>query len=99
MENPGTFVLKRLYLFPELVTSNVAAPFAWRRRRQKRFQCCLDPNLIEETILYIRAIQGHSGGTKVDPTLQDNVMIPNDFVEYIYHVVVLTTCTPSSNQG
>ena len=27
-----------------------------------------------------------SGGQKVDPTLQDNVMLPNNFVKYIYYV-------------
>ena len=36
--------------------------------------------------LYFRAIQGHSGDTLVDPTLQDNVMLPDDFAEYIYHI-------------
>ena len=33
-----------------------------------------------------RAIQGHSGGTLVDPILQDNVLLTDDFAEYIYHV-------------
>ena len=36
--------------------------------------------------LYFRAIQGRSGGTLVDPTLQDNVLLPDDFAEYIYHI-------------
>ena len=39
-----------------------------------------------ETFLYFRAIQGLSGGTHIDPTLQDNVLLPNDFAEHIYHV-------------
>ena len=34
----------------------------------------------------IRAIQGHSGGALVDPTLQDNVLLPNDCIEHINHV-------------
>ena len=37
-------------------------------------------------ILYLRALQGHSGNNLIDPTLQDNVLIPDDFLEYIYHV-------------
>ena len=53
---------------------------------KKRCQCCLDPSISYHTILYIRAIRGHSGGNKIDPTLQENVMMPNDFIEYIYHV-------------
>ena len=39
---------------------------------KKRFQCCLNSDVF---IHYMRAIQGHSGGTKVDPTLLDNVPI------------------------
>ena len=34
----------------------------------------------------MRAIQGHSGGNKVDPSLQDNVEFPFDWIECIYHV-------------
>ena len=30
--------------------------------------------------------QGHSGRNLIDPTLQDNVFIPNNFFQYIYHV-------------
>ena len=33
-----------------------------------------------------RALQGHSGRNLIDPSLQDNVLIPNDFAEYIYHI-------------
>ena len=30
--------------------------------------------------------QGHSGRNLSDPSLQDNVLIPNGFFEYIYHI-------------
>ena len=53
--------------------------------QKKRFQYCLNPNSSEH-FLYFRAIQGHSGGTLVDPTLQNNVLLPDDFAENIYHV-------------
>ena len=39
-----------------------------------------------EHFLYFRAIQGHSGAALVDPTLQDNVLLPDDFAEYVYHI-------------
>ena len=52
---------------------------------KKRFQYCLNPNSSKH-YLYFRAIHGHSGGNLVDPTLQDNVLMPNDFAEYIYHI-------------
>ena len=53
--------------------------------QKKRFQYCLNP-YSSEHFLYFRAIQGHSGGTLVDPTLPNNVPLPDDFAEYIYHV-------------
>ena len=37
-------------------------------------------------ILYLRALQGHSRRSLVDPSLQDNVIIPDGFFQYIYHV-------------
>ena len=52
---------------------------------EKRFQYCVDP-FSADAILYLRAIQGHSGGKHIDPTLQDNVLLPSDFAEHIYHV-------------
>ena len=52
---------------------------------KKRFQYCLNPNSSKH-FLYFRAIQGHSGGTLVDTALQDNVLLPHDFAEYIYHI-------------
>ena len=55
-----------------------------RRRKQERFQCCTDPS--GQEILYLRALQGHSGRNLIDPSLQDNVLTPNDFFEYIYHI-------------
>ena len=50
---------------------------------KKRHQYCTDSS---GAILYLRALQGHSGRSLIDPTLQDNVLIPNDFFEYTYHV-------------
>ena len=31
-------------------------------------------------------LQGHSGRNLIDPTLQDNVVIPRNFFQYIYHI-------------
>ena len=36
--------------------------------------------------MYLLALQGHSGRSPIDPTLQDNVLIADDFFQYIYHV-------------
>ena len=51
---------------------------------KKRFQYCLDPYSVD-TFFYLRTSQGHSGGNPNDPELQDNVMLPRDFAEYIHH--------------
>ena len=52
---------------------------------KKRFQYCVNPNSSNQ-FLYLRASQGHSGDNAVDPTLQDNVLLPKGFTEYIYHI-------------
>ena len=50
---------------------------------KKIFQYCTDPG---QEILYLRALQGHARRNPMDPSLQDNVLIPDDFFEYIYHI-------------
>ena len=50
---------------------------------KKRFQYCTDSSGL---IVYLRALQGHSGRNLIDPSLQDNVVIPSNFFRYIYHV-------------
>ena len=63
---------------------------------KKWFQCCLNSSSSKH-VLYFRAIQRHSGGTLVDPTLQDNVLLPDDFAESTSTTSgTLTKCTPSS---
>ena len=52
-------------------------------RNKKRYQYCTDSS---GAILYLRALQGHSGRNPIDPSLKDNVLIPNKFFEYIYHI-------------
>ena len=49
--------------------------------QKKRFQYCADSS---GTILYLRALQGHSGRNLIDPSLQDNVIIPDGFFKYTF---------------
>ena len=49
----------------------------------KRYQYCSDDS---GRIIYLRALQGHSGSNLVDPTLQDNVVIGSGMFHYIYHI-------------
>ena len=48
---------------------------------KRRYQDCTDDSGI---IIYLRALQGHSGRNLIDPSLQDNVIV--QFFQYIYHV-------------
>ena len=56
-----------------------------RRRSEENIQYCVNPNSSNQ-FLYLRAIQRHSGDGVVDPALQDNVLLPKGFTEYLYHV-------------
>ena len=50
---------------------------------KRRYQYCTD---ISGTIVYLRALQGHSGRNLIDPLLQDNVIIQSGFFQHIYHI-------------
>ena len=63
---------------------------------KKRFQHCTDASL---EILYLRALQGHSGRNLIDPTLQDIVLIPNGFFKYIYHIGCAINLHSITNSG
>ena len=58
---------------------------AWQKEEgnKKRFQYCTDSL---GTIVYLRALQGHSGRNLIDPSFQDNVIIQSNFFQYKYHV-------------
>ena len=63
---------------------------------KKRFQYCIDPS---GEILYLRALQGHSGRNLIDLSLQDNVVIPNDFFEHIDHIGCAINLHSITNSG
>ena len=50
---------------------------------KRRYQYCSDNS---GKILYLRALQGHSGRNLIDPSLQDNVVIQRGFFPHIYHI-------------
>ena len=50
---------------------------------KRRYQYCSD---YLGSIIYLRALQGHSGDSLVDLALQDNVLIGPGIFPYIYHV-------------
>ena len=52
---------------------------------KKRFQYCVNPNSSSQ-FQYLRAVQGHSRESAIDPALQDNTLIPRGFTQYLCHV-------------
>ena len=50
---------------------------------KRRYQYCSD---ISGTIVYLRALQGHSGRNLINPSLQDNVIIQCGLFRPIYHI-------------
>ena len=64
---------------------------------KKRFQYCTDSS--GQEILYRRALQGHSGRNPIDPSLQDNVLIPDNIFEYIYHIGCAINLHSITNSG
>ena len=50
---------------------------------KRRYQYCSD---ISGTIVYLRALQGHSGRSLIDPSLQDNVIIQCGLFHHVYHI-------------
>ena len=50
---------------------------------RRRYQYCTDAS---GTIIYFRALHGHSGRNLIDPSLQDNVTTQSKFFQYIYLV-------------
>ena len=64
--------------------------------KKKWFQYCIDSS---GEILYLRALQGHSGRNAIDPTRQDNVLIPNNFFEYMHHIGCAVSVHSITNSG
>ena len=50
---------------------------------KRRYQYCTD---VSGIIVYLRALQGHSGSNLIDPSLQNNVKIQSGFFHHIYHI-------------
>ena len=58
--------------------------------QKKWFQYCLKPKFPHK-LQNLRAILGHSGkaysgNARINPALQDNVLLPKVFTKYVYHV-------------
>ena len=104
-EEDGAIEFWRLkdYLRNDFMQSQCWSQDMWKSKmaggggNKKKFQYCTVPS--RQEILYLRALQGHSGRNSIDPTLQDNVLIPNNFFEYIYHIGCAISLLSMTNSG
>ena len=69
----------------------------WQEAEATRFAYCTDSSGSE--ILSLRAHQGHSRRNPNDPALQDNVLIADNFFEYIYHIGCAISLHSVTNSG
>ena len=53
---------------------------------KKRFQYCMNLDGSKH-LLFFRAIQGHAGGALVVLMLLENVMLPDEFAEYMHSII------------
>ena len=81
-------------LFDEMWKSTMA-----RRRRQQEKISILSTDSSGQEILYLDDLQSHSGRNPIDPSLQDNVIIPNNFFEYTYHIGCSINLHSITNSG
>ena len=68
-----------------IIGRTISGRKAWQDEEETR----KDTSIVlihQEKILYLRALQGHSGRSLIDPTMQDNVVILDGFFKYIHHV-------------
>ena len=63
---------------------------------KRRYQYCSNH---WGTIVYLRALQGHSGSSLIDHTLQDNVLIGTGIFPYIYLVGCTFNLNSITNNG
>ena len=68
------------------------------RGEKKIFQYCLNPYSSDE-FLYFRAIQGHSRNNAIVPTLQHNVLLPDDFAEHTRNALHYQKWTEPRRKG
>ena len=104
-EEDGAIEFWRLkeYLRNKIEYSQYCSDQMWKSKmtgdggNKKRFQYCTDSS--GQEILYLGALQGHSGRNPIDPSLQHNVLIPDNFFECIYHIGCAINLHSITNSG
>ena len=89
-DGAGQFWRIKFYLRNQLPQNQYWSDDRWKNAwlaagggAKGRYQYCTD---ISGTIIYFRALQGHSGRSLIDPSLQDIVIIQCGFFHHIYYI-------------
>ena len=82
--NPMGPILRKFFRSPEGENSRTRIGFntLMKEATRFRFQCCMNS---KNSLLKIRAIQGHTGGNVVAPELMGHVAIPYKWNDFLYH--------------
>ena len=87
----------KIDVFSVLVTSNMAKLFPQKEVVfRKVFSNVWIDTLLTPSYTF-EATQGHPGGKHIDPTLQDNVLLPSDFASTSITLEAPMKYTPSSS--
>ena len=76
----------------------IVGKHAWQQEEDQKEDISI-VLIIPGTIVYLRALQGHSGRSLIDPSLQDNVIIQCGFFQHIYHIGCVFYLHPINNNG
>ena len=68
-----------------LIGLTIDGKHAWQEEEEQKGDIST-ALMISGTIVYFRALQGHSGRNLIDPSLQDNVVLQSGFFQHIYHI-------------
>ena len=68
-----------------LIGLTIVGKHAWQQEEEQKGDIST-ALMISGTIVYFRALQGHSVRNLIDPLLQDHVVIQRGFFQHIYHI-------------
>ena len=102
-EEDGAIEFWRMIFKTYLSTLTIGLMMYGRARWQEAEVKRKDFNIVlirqDKKFSYLRALQGHSGRNPIDPSLQDNVLSPNNFFEYICHIGCAVNLHSITNSG
>ena len=78
-------IIFRVNFHKFLIGLKIVGKHVWRQEEDQKGDISI-ALIISGTIVYLRALQGHSGRNLIDPLLQDNVIIQRGLFHHIYHI-------------